>query len=80
MPANPVTGLAENLSVGSSVVAICLITRPDHRIACAAVVLDSAGEATLGPPIAVDAPLVAVWAAVPMSMVGVDPPVCPSCW
>lgn len=66
------------LTVRSDAVAVCLITSWNYRIACAEIAVDAAGVETLGPPLSVYDPRVAVPADVP-PLVRPPGPTCPSC-
>lgn len=65
-------------TVRSDAVAVCLITSWNYRIACAEIAVDAAGVETLGSPVSVFDPRVAVPAEVP-PLVLPPGPTCPSC-
>jgi hypothetical protein len=76
----PATGTAGSFGLAPNTVAVCLITRPVHRIACASVVADAYGNLTLGPALSVGSPIVAMTVIFPPAIMNApDPPICPSC-
>jgi hypothetical protein len=71
---------AATVAIWSDVVAVCLLTRPDHRVACAGIVVDAAGVAALGAAVPVDAPSVSMPAEVILDGPPPQGPICPPCW